>query len=438
VIEFNLDGTIITANDNFLNTLGYSLEEIKGKHHRLFVDLEYGQSAEYQSFWDALRRGEYQAAEYKRFGKNKKVVWIQASYNPIMDSNGQPFKVVKYAIDITERKFNFEEILHIAQCQAEHDLTARIEKTYSGDYLKVQESLNNASDIFNQVLHQCVEVTNHLAESVDKLKHSSAELASTAHEQSSASEEVSANITQTESQIQANAENANIANDLTNQTTQIAKAGQEKMQSMTEAMQSIADSSIDISKIIKVIEDIAFQTNLLALNAAVEAASAGQHGKGFAVVAQEVRNLAGRSATAAKETAELIDKSSSRVKSGVSLASETSAVFKDIMQNVVRVKDLVSEIAAACQEQSKAISQVTIAMGQVSSAAESTNQQSLHLANESEQLGHYTEQLQSNIGKFKLSDLSNNTLGANQLAGLTPEMMQHIMQLIQAQKKSAA
>lgn len=438
VIEFNLDGTIITANDNFLNTLGYSLEEIKGKHHRLFVDLEYGQSTEYQSFWDALRRGEYQAAEYKRFGKNKKVVWIQASYNPIMDGNGQPFKVVKYAIDITERKFNFEEILHIAQRQAEHDLTARIEKTYSGDYLKVQESLNNASDIFNQVLHQCVEVTGHLAESVDKLKHSSAELASTAHEQSSASEEVSANITQTESQIQANAENANIANDLTNQTTQIAKAGQEKMQSMTEAMQSIADSSIDISKIIKVIEDIAFQTNLLALNAAVEAARAGQHGKGFAVVAQEVRNLAGRSATAAKETAELIDKSSSRVKSGVSLASETSAVFKDIMQNVVRVKDLVSEIAAACQEQSKAISQVTIAMGQVSSAAESTNQQSLHLANESEQLGHYTEQLQSNIGKFKLSDLSNNTLGANQLAGLTPEMMQHIMQLIQAQKKSAA
>ena len=438
VIEFNLDGTIITANDNFLGAVGYSLDEIKGKHHRLFVDPEYAQSAEYQQFWEALRRGEYSATEYKRFGKGKKVIWIQASYNPIMDSNGKPYKVVKYAIDITERKFNFEEILHVAQRQAEHDLTARIEKTYTGDYLKVQESLNNASDIFNQVLHQCVEVTGHLAESVNKLKHSSTELASTAHEQSSAAEEVSANVTQTESQIQANAENANIANDLTSQTTQIAKVGQEKMQGMTEAMQSIADSSIDISKIIKVIEDIAFQTNLLALNAAVEAARAGQHGKGFAVVAQEVRNLAGRSATAAKETAELIDKSSSRVKSGVSLANETSAVFKDIMQNVVRVKDLVSEIAAACQEQSKAISQVTIAMGQVSSAAESTNQQSLHLANESEQLGQFTQQLQSNIGKFHLSNLASGNAGSGQLAGLTPEMLQHIMQMIQAQNKSAA
>ncbi len=438
VIEFNLDGSIITANDNFLTTLGYSLEEIKGKHHRLFVDPEYANSTEYQLFWDALRRGEYQAAEYKRFGKNKKIVWIQASYNPIMDLKGKPFKVVKFATDITERKFNFEEILHVAQRQSEHDLTARIEKTYSGDYLKVQESLNNASEIFNQVLHQCVEVTNHLVESVSKLKHSSTELASTAHEQSSAAEEVSANVTQTESQIQANAENANIANDLTSQTTQIAKAGQEKMQGMTEAMQSIADSSIDISKIIKVIEDIAFQTNLLALNAAVEAARAGQHGKGFAVVAQEVRNLAGRSATAAKETAELIEKSSSRVKSGVSLASETSAVFKDIMQNVVRVKDLVSEIAAACQEQSKAISQVTIAMGQVSSAAESTNQQSLHLANESEQLGHFTEQLQNNIGKFQLSELGSANLASGQLAGLTPEILQQIMQMIKAQNKSAA
>jgi methyl-accepting chemotaxis protein len=437
VIEFNLDGSIITANDNFLNTLGYSLAEVTGKHHRLFVDADYANSIEYQQFWEVLRRGEYQAAEYKRFGKNKKVVWIQASYNPIMDLNGKPYKVVKFATNITERKFNFEEILHVTQRQSEHDLTARIEKTYTGDYLKVQESLNHASEIFNQVLHQCVEVTSHLVDSVSKLKHSSTELASTAHEQSSAAEEVSANVTQTESQIQANAENANIANDLTSQTTKIAKAGQEKMQGMTEAMQSIADSSIDISKIIKVIEDIAFQTNLLALNAAVEAARAGQHGKGFAVVAQEVRNLAGRSATAAKETAELIEKSSSRVKSGVSLASETSEVFKDIMQNVVRVKDLVSEIAAACQEQSKAISQVTIAMGQVSSAAESTNQQSLHLANESEQLGQFTEQLQSNIGKFKLSDI-NNLSASNQLAGLTPDMLQHIMQMIQAQNKSAA
>lgn len=438
VIEFNMDGTVITANDNFLAALGYALSEIKGKHHSMFVEPDMVNTAEYKEFWQALGRGEYQAAEYKRIGKNKKIVWIQASYNPILDSNGKPIKVVKFATEVTERKFNFEEILRLAECQAEHDLTVRIEKNYTGDYLKVQEALNHAADNFNQVLHQCVNVTDQLINSVMKLKDSSAELASTSHQQSSAAQEVSANVTQTESQIQSNAENANIANDLSGQTTLIAKNGQEKMQNMTEAMQTIADSSVDISKIIKVIEDIAFQTNLLALNAAVEAARAGQHGKGFAVVAQEVRNLAGRSATAAKETAELIEKSGSRVKAGVVIANETSAVFKDILQNVVRIKDLVSEIAAACQEQSKAISQVTIAMMQVSQAADKTNQQSVHLAHESKQLGEFTDQLKSNIGKFTLSNPRASDMQSASLDGLSPEMLQHIMRMIQAQNKPAA
>jgi PAS domain S-box-containing protein len=105
VIEFDMDGTVRTANENFLGALGYSLDEVKGKHHRTFCEPAFAQSAEYRAFWDALNRGEYQAAEYKRIGKGGKVVWIQASYNPILGRDGKPFKVVKYAADITSRNW---------------------------------------------------------------------------------------------------------------------------------------------------------------------------------------------------------------------------------------------------------------------------------------------------------------------------------------------
>jgi methyl-accepting chemotaxis protein len=151
VIEFNMDGTVITANDNFLRALGYTLDEIKGKHHSLFVEEAYRQSSDYAEFWAKLRRGEYQAAEYKRIGKGGREVWIQASYNPILDLNGKPFKVVKYATDITSQKLAVNammaDAMMLTQAAVEGKLATRADASkHQGDYRKVVEGVNSTLD----------------------------------------------------------------------------------------------------------------------------------------------------------------------------------------------------------------------------------------------------------------------------------------------------
>lgn len=329
------------------------------------------------------------------------------------------------------------EIIRVTEKQANNDLTAIIDAEYGGIFGQMKEAINNASKNINAVLNQTVSATGQVAESVQQLRTSSQALASGATEQSAAVEEVSANLAETDSQVRSNSENANIASDLSGETASIANDGQEKMRAMVEAMRGIASSSDDITKIIKVIDDIAFQTNLLALNAAVEAARAGQHGKGFAVVAQEVRNLAGRSAKAARETADLIEESSRKVRDGVNIADNTAEVLGNIVENVLKVKDVVAEIAAACEEQTKGISQINVAISQVSTATNSSSQQSMELASASDELASLTEQLQTEIGRFQLrADDAAGHWGEGLPAGITPEMLNQLMHMMQKQKSA--
>ena len=229
-------------------------------------------------------------------------------------------------------------------------------------------------------------------------------MASTSEEQSSSVEEVTSSLQETDSQVKANTDGANTANQLVMGTSQAANAGQAKMEAMTKAMSEINTSSRNIAKIIKVIDEIAFQTNLLALNAAVEAARAGQHGRGFAVVAQEVRNLAGRSAKAARETAELIENSVKQVSDGVVIAKETSEALNQIVTNVVKVKDLVGEIATASAEQSRGVGQINVAMNQVAKAAQEGSQQSEELASASSELATLAGRMRDEVRRFKLRE----------------------------------
>ncbi|KPH93622.1 chemotaxis protein [Pseudoalteromonas porphyrae] len=669
VIEFNLDGTIITANDNFLNTLGYSLDEIRGKHHRLFVEQEYAKSTEYNQFWRKLGDGEFDSGEYLRIAKDGRKIWIQASYNPIFDPNGKPYKVIKYASDISAQKavsekarstadlanalkvcqanvmiadndlkivFVNEKVKQMLQAReaklktvlpsfsvadligtcvddfhkqpshqrkvlselnephkatlrlaelifsliatpwlgsdgqrlgtivewqditdsenkaeqekresqenlrvrraldrvatntmiadadnniiymndavvnmmrtaekdlrkdlptfdsskllgqnidvfhknpvhqrnilsklnktysaeilvggrtfglvanpiitpdserigtvvewvdrteevaiekeindlisvagsgdldirikeadkngfflrlakglnslvgivddavsgtgemlsamANGDLSKRIEQDYQGSFDKLKRDANATADKLTEVIHRINSSATMVASGAEEISQGNADLSQRTEEQASALEETASSMEEMTSTVRQNADNAKVANELASETRDKAQLGGEVVNRAVTSMSAINESSKKIADIISVIDEIAFQTNLLALNAAVEAARAGEQGRGFAVVAGEVRNLAQRSAGAAKEIKELIRDSVDKVEDGTQLVNESGATLQEIVTCVQRVTGMISDIAEASEEQSSGIEQVNKAISEM-------------------------------------------------------------------------
>jgi len=325
-----------------------------------------------------------------------------------------------------------QEMADAADLLAQGDLTADVTPQSERDRLGNAFSQMIAN--LNDTIGQTNVVVEQVVPSVEQMRAISQSLASSAEEQSSAAEEVASSLEETDAQVKSNAESANVANQLASEASGVATVGQDKMQAMTRAMDAIAVSSREIAKIIKVIDEIAFQTNLLALNAAVEAARAGQHGRGFAVVAQEVRNLAGRSAKAARETAELIEDAGRRVEEGVGIADETATALGEIVQNVVKVRDLVAEIAAASEDQAKGVAQVSGAMVQVNQGAQGASQQSEELASTADELGQLAELLRAQTTRFKLRKQPSQT----EIAGMTPAMLRQVAEMLRAQGKVGA
>lgn len=357
----------------------------------------------------------------RHHGDYRKIV---QGVNDTLDSVVGPMTNIAQAIDALGR----------------NDMSVQLKGEYRGDYLAVKTSFDDALTRINNTLFQIVDAVEQVGQSADQLSAASQNMATTAEEQASAVEEVTSSLTQTDSQVKANTENANAANQLVIGTSHAASQGQTKMEAMTESMNAINAASQNIGKIIKVIDEIAFQTNLLALNAAVEAARAGQHGRGFAVVAQEVRNLAGRSAKAARETADMIEDSVKRVSEGVNIAKETSEALSLIVTNVVKVKDLVAEIAVASTEQSRGISQINIAMGQVGRASQAGSQQSEELASSSNELANVASRMRGEVRRFKLRERQSSGLPANipGMENLTAEMVAQLRAMLAAQDRSAA
>jgi methyl-accepting chemotaxis protein len=404
VIEFQMDGTIIQANENFLNTMGYQADEVKGKHHSMFAESEYKKSPEYRHFWETLNRGEYQAAEYKRIGKGGKVVWIQASYNPIMDLNGKPFKVVKYATDITGRKNAINEIKRVLLCLSDGDLTASIAEKFEGEFQELGDAINSFVSELRDTISQINSAASTINEASTEIAEGNADLSSRTEEQASSLEETASSMEELTGTVRLNSENANQANSLASEASTVAIEGGETIQKVVATMASINESARKISDIIGVIDGIAFQTNILSLNAAVEAARAGEQGRGFAVVASEVRSLAQRSADAAKDIKGLISDSVTKIENGNVLVNQSGETMEKVVTSIKRVNDIMSEIAAASAEQATGIDEVGKAITQMDEVTQQNAALVEQAAAAAESLQSQAIQLTERVASFKMHD----------------------------------
>ncbi len=368
VIAFRLDGTVIEANQNFLATLGYRLDEVAGRHHSMFCDPNFAASAEYKAFWQRLGAGEYIAAEFQRFGKGGREIWIQASYNPIFNASGKVVKVIKFATDISERKRAEGIIALLTESLARMsggDLGGRIDTSFTGQYEQLRQA-------FNQSLSQLEVIVGGLRNASHSLKTATAEILAGANDlsqrttrQAATIEETSAAVEQLASTVSDNARRAATASDKARSLAEDATKGGAVMGEATEAMSAIEASSGKISNIIGLIDDIAFQTNLLALNASVEAARAGDAGKGFAVVAVEVRRLAQSAAQASADVKALIETSAGEVRTGAQLVEQAARKLDDILHGAEDSFGLIGDMAKASREQSGALNEVATAIRQM-------------------------------------------------------------------------
>lgn len=312
------------------------------------------------------------------------------------------------------------EISEVLTKMADGNLNVGITGDYMGDFVDIKNSLNRIIRSFNQVLGEINTAAEQVASGSRQVSDSSQALSQGSTEQAGSIEELTASMTEIASQTKQNALNANQANELALSVKNNAAQGNEQMKGMLKAMDEINQSSNNISKIIKVIDEIAFQTNILALNAAVEAARAGQHGKGFAVVAEEVRNLAARSANAAKETTSMIAGSMKKVEDGTRIANETADALNNIVEGVSRAADIVADIADASNEQATGIAQVNSGINQVSQVTQTISATAQQGAAASEELSSQAELLKNLVLKFTFS---NDTGYDRNINDLNPEML---------------
>jgi len=347
VIEFKMDGTVLSANENFLRVLGYGLQEIVGHHHSMFVEPEYAKSADYRFFWDRLNRGEYIAEKFERIGRGGKVVWIQASYNPLIDLNGKPFKVVKFATDITAEELAHEKSVQRAAKLAE--LTNDFDEKVAG-VVQAVASQANQMQASAQSMSATAEETTKQANAVAAASEQGAANVQTV---ASATEELASSISEIGRQVGHSSEIASNA---------VSEAGK-----ANDMVQGLVVASQKIGEIVALINAIADQTNLLALNATIEAARAGEAGKGFAVVAAEVKNLATQTSKATEEISMQINSVQGATQNAVQAIASISKTIGEIDKISTAIAAAVEQQGAATQEIARNVEETAKGTREVSS-----------------------------------------------------------------------
>jgi len=453
-IEFDTKGNILTANDNFQNAMGYSLSEIQGKHHRMFVEPEFANSAEYSKLWDDLAAGIPKNGLFKRVTRSGEVKWLQAVYSPVKDDMGRIFKVVKIATDVTdatnlaiETKLAAEEVSRVLTAisdgdysqkymvdtkgslkmigeilndtvdklsdlmdearetqnaaaetkrvltaLSEGDLTQKYSIETRGELRTMGESLNKSIDILSNLISTVVTNANNIAAASIEMSSSAQQLSEGATNQASSVEEISSSMEEMTANIQQNTSNSR-------QTEKISTGAAKEILNSKEAVIETVNSMKTIASKISIIGEISRQTNLLALNAAVEAARAGEHGKGFAVVAAEVRKLAERSQIAASEIDEVSAKS-------VDIAQKSGEMLSEVVPNIQKTSDLVQEITASSVEQSSGAEQINNAIQNLNNVVQENAATAEELAAGAEELNSQSLQLQEAVAFFKIDGLT--------------------------------
>ncbi|MFZ5708910.1 MAG: methyl-accepting chemotaxis protein [Pseudomonadota bacterium] len=367
VIEFDRDGNILDASAQFLDLFGYTIEEIRGQHHRILCSSEETTSPAYAAFWKRLRDGQFDKRDYRRLGKGAREIWISASYNPILGSDGRVAKVVKFATDITGRKRATDILMRALERLAAGDLTARIDEALTPEFDRIRLDYNSALGALNSLVADITERSGSAVSRINEIAQAATSLSQRTEQQAATLQETAAAMHQMTASARLSSTSADEARQLVDESRNRTEAGAAVVREAVTAMQDLAERSEQISRITGVIDEIAFQTNLLALNAGVEAARAGDAGRGFAVVASEVRALAQRSSDAAREIAGLISASVQRVDRCVSLVSQGGNALGEIEASVREIASRIGDIASSAREQSAGFGEINTAIGQLDS-----------------------------------------------------------------------